>query len=40
MRGRVVSIMAFEIVADRIVGLDVLADAARLQTLDLESLTD
>jgi RNA polymerase sigma-70 factor (ECF subfamily) len=40
MRGRVVSIMAFEIVADRIVGLDVLADPARLQTLDLESLTD
>ena len=35
MHGRVVSIMAFELDGDRIVGLDVLADPARLEGLDV-----
>ena len=35
MHGRVVSIMAFELDGDRIVGLDVLADLARLEGLGL-----
>lgn len=34
--GRVVSLMAFEIVDDRIVGLDVLADPGRLERLGIE----
>ncbi|WP_448003075.1 sigma-70 family RNA polymerase sigma factor [Agromyces bauzanensis] len=36
MGGRVVSIMAFEISGDRIVGLDVLADPARLEALGVQ----
>jgi RNA polymerase sigma-70 factor (ECF subfamily) len=36
MRERVVSIMAFEIVGDRIVGLDVLADPKRLEALEVD----
>jgi RNA polymerase sigma-70 factor, ECF subfamily len=35
MHGRVVSIMAFDIEGDRIVGLDVLADPSRLEELDV-----
>ncbi|MDQ4215235.1 sigma-70 family RNA polymerase sigma factor [Microbacterium sp. ASV81] len=38
LRGRVVSLMAFEIDGDRIVGLDVLADQARLAGLDAATL--
>lgn len=38
MRDRVVSIMAFEIVDDRIVGLDVLADPKRLDALGVTSI--
>lgn len=38
MRGRVVSIMAFEIEGNRIVGLDVLADAARIETLGVAAV--
>lgn len=36
--GRVVSLLAFEIADDRIVGLDVLADGARLEGLDLAAV--
>ena len=38
LHGRVVSIMAFDIVGDRIVGLDVLADPVRLDVLDVQSI--
>ena len=38
LNGHVVSIMAFDIVGDRIVGLDVLADAGRLEALDVRSV--
>ncbi|MEV5637995.1 hypothetical protein AB0K73_17975 [Agromyces sp. NPDC052230] len=40
MGGRVVSIMAFEISDDRIVGLDVLADPARLEALGVERVVE
>lgn len=40
MGGRVVSIMAFEISDDRIVGLDVLADPARLEALDVQRVVE
>ncbi|MEY2404545.1 MAG: hypothetical protein QOD38_2096 [Acidimicrobiaceae bacterium] len=39
MRERVVSIMAFEIVGDRIVGLEVLADPKRLKALEVDEQT-
>ena len=38
--GRVVSIMAFEISGDRIVGLDVLADPARLEALGVQRVVE
>lgn len=38
LRGRVVSIMAFDIVDDRIVGLHVLADPDRLEALGVDSI--
>ena len=38
LQGRVVSLMAFEIVDGRIVGLDVLADPERLALLDLDTI--
>lgn len=38
MHGRVVSIMAFDIEADRIVGLEVLADPKRLESLGVDDL--
>ena len=38
MHGRVVSIMAFDLEADRIVGLEVLADPKRLESLGVDDL--
>jgi RNA polymerase sigma-70 factor (ECF subfamily) len=38
VQGRVVSIMAFELAGDRIVGLDVLADPERLEALGVDAL--
>jgi RNA polymerase sigma-70 factor, ECF subfamily len=38
MHGRVVSIMAFDIEVDRIVGLEVLADPKRLESLGVDDL--
>ena len=38
--GRVVSIMAFEVSGDRIVGLDVLADPARLEALGVQRVVE
>jgi RNA polymerase sigma-70 factor (ECF subfamily) len=38
VQGRVVSIMAFELAGDRIVGLDVLADPKRLEALGVDAL--
>jgi RNA polymerase sigma-70 factor, ECF subfamily len=38
MRGRVVSIMAFDIEGDRVVALDVLADPSRLEALGVDRI--
>ena len=39
MRGRVLSLMAFDIVDDRIMGLEVLADPDRLADVEIPGIT-